>query len=96
MVKRKGGTYRKARHMLRKTNRKKGKISLRNYFTRYSPGDAVCLVAESGVQKGKYHRRFHGKAGTVKARRGFCYEVEIKDQNKQKMLILHPVHLRKR
>ena len=58
-------------------------------------GDKVALKADSGVQKGMYFPRFHGKAGVVKGKKGKCYEVMIKDIGKEKTLIVHPVHLRR-
>ena len=95
MVKRIGGLRRKSRHKLRKNIRKKGKISLRNYFQALKPGDRVKLCAESGVQGAMYHLRFHGKSGVVSGKRGECYEIKIKNGNKQKNLIVHPIHLKK-
>ncbi len=46
-------------------------------------------------QKGMYLPRFHGRIGVVKGQRGKCYEVAIKDGSKEKILIVHPVHLKK-
>jgi len=95
-MKRIGGLRRKTRHKLKKEIRTKGKISLRRFFQRFKEGDKVYLSAESAVQKGLYHPRFHGKAGTIKAKQGSNYYVEIKDGNKPKTVLIHPVHLRKR
>jgi large subunit ribosomal protein L21e len=95
MVKRKGGTYRKSRHLLKKNNRTKGKINLTKYFTTYTNGDKVNLVLEPAVQKARYHSRFHGKTGHVTNKRGFCYEISFTDKNKQKTIIVHPAHLKK-
>ena len=95
MAKRIGGDRRKTRYKDKKGSNEKGKISIRNYFQTFNEGDAVVLKAEPAVQKGIYFRRFHGKAGTVKAKRGNCYDVEIKDFNKTKTVLVHPVHLQK-
>ena len=95
MVKRIGGLRRKTRYKLRKEKRSKGKISITKYFQSFSVGDGVFLGAESAVQKGMYHPRFMGKAGTIKGKRGRCYEVLLNDMGKEKTLIVHPVHLRK-
>lgn len=95
MTKRLGGFRRKTRNKLKKNIRKKGKISLSNYFQTLNTGDKVLLKAEPAVQKGMYYPRFHGKIGTVKGKTKSCYKVEIKDGNKLKTLIVHPVHLRK-
>ncbi len=93
MVQRIGGFRRKTRHKLRK--KKKGKISLRKYFQSFKEGDKVLLQAEPAFHKGMYHPKFHSKSGTITGRRGNCYKLEIKDKNKYKTLIVHPVHLRR-
>ncbi len=53
------------------------------------------MKAEPAVQHGMYYPRFHGKHGVVKGKQGNCYIVGIKDKNKAKDLIVHPVHLKK-
>ena len=95
MVKRIGSVRRKTRKKLSKTIRKKGKISISKYFQSFKTGDKVGLKAESAVSKGMYHPRFYGCIGTIKGKKGRCYEVSIKNKNKQKTLIIHPVHLKK-
>jgi len=95
MTKRIGSARRKTRSKLRKNVRQRGKISLTKYFQVFNLDDNVCLLAEPGIQKGMYFPRFHGKAGKIKGKKGACYQVEIKDMNKLKTLIVHPVHLRK-
>ena len=95
MVMRKGGPRRRSRHILRKNKREKGKISISRYLAKYTKGDKVVLSAEPAVQKALYHRRFHGKKGIVQSQRGQCYEVNIKDGNKIKTLIIHPIHFKK-
>ena len=95
MVKRIGGFRRKTRSKLRKTPRTKGKISLRRYFFKFKEGDKVLLSAEPAIQKGMYFPRFYGKIGIVTGMQGRCCKVQMKDGNKEKLLIVHPVHLRK-
>lgn len=75
--------------------RTKGKISLRKMLQSFNEGDKVILKAEPGIQNGIYFRRFHGSIGTVVKKLNTCYEVAIKDQNKAKKVIVHPVHLTK-
>lgn len=94
-MKRKGGYRRRTRSLLKKDLRDKGKIKLSQYFEEYKAGDKVVMKVEPAVQKGMYHLRFYGKIGTIKAKRGKSYEVEIKDGNKSKILISHPIHMRK-
>lgn len=95
MVTRTGSWRRKARHILRKTIRTKGKVPLSRYFAKFQDGDKVLLACEPSIHKGLYHMRFHSKVGQVKGTRGRCYVVGIKDGNKAKDLVIHPVHLRK-
>ena len=95
MVKRIGSSRRKTRKKFTKTLRRKGKISTSKYFQSFKAGDKVSLKTESAVQKGMYHARFYGRIGVIKGKKGKCYEVSIKDKNKQKTLIIHPIHLRR-
>jgi len=94
MVTRKGGARKRSRKKMRKERQNKGKISMTHYFQVLKSGDKVVLRAEPAYQKGMYNLRFHGKIGTVLAKKGNCYEVEITD-GKIKKLIVHPVHLNK-
>ncbi len=95
MAKRTGGSRRKTRVLFRKRKSERGKISIRKYLQIFQPGDLVQLDAEPAVQKGFYFRRFHAKVGTIKKKRGECYEIAIKEGNKPKMVIIHPIHLRR-
>jgi len=95
MVQRVGGSRRKTRHKLSKPFRSRGKISIRSYLQEFKEGDRVALKAEPAVQQGLYHGRFHGRSCVVMRKRGACYEVRLVDGNKEKMLIVHPVHLKR-
>ncbi len=95
MAKRIGGNRRKTRQKLRKRVKEKGKISLNRFLQKLKEGDRVVLKAEPAVQKGMYFRRFHGRQGVIKKSIGRCYHVAIKDQNKEKIVLVHPVHLKK-
>jgi large subunit ribosomal protein L21e len=94
-MQRTGGYRRKTRSKLRKNIRTKGKIAIRNFFRSFDEGDMVNLVIEPGVQGGMCHPRFHGKTGIVTSKQGSCYYVKIKDGNKEKGVLVHPVHLKK-
>ena len=95
MVKRLGGVRRKSRSKLRKNISYKGKLSLRKYFQKFQLNDKVALLMEPQVHKGTYNLRFHGTIGVITGQRGTCYTVNIMDGNKQKSLIVHPIHLRR-
>ena len=94
MAQRIGRFRRKTRHKLKKNIREKGKISISNYLQKLKPGDRVILKAEPAIQNGMYFPRFHGKAGVITGMQGDCYKVLIKDINKKKTIIVHPVHLK--
>ena len=95
MVQRKGGFRRKTRSKLRRSPKEKGKISITRYFQKLKQGQKVVLYLNSAVHKGMFLPRFHGKIGTVKNMKGTCYRVSIKDGNKPKILIVHPIHMKK-
>jgi len=95
MTTRIGTTQRKTRHKYKLSLREKGKISLSRYFQELKEGDIVGLKTQGNVQKGRFHSRFHGLSGKVKGKKGSCYEVIIKDGNKQKTVCVHPIHLKK-
>jgi large subunit ribosomal protein L21e len=95
MATRIGGARRKTRQKYSKPYKLRGKISLRSYLQTLEAGDKVALKTEPAIQRGMYFRRFHGKIGTVTRSLGSCYEVRIKDMDKEKRLIVHPVHLKK-
>ena len=95
MVKKIGGFRRKTRQKLSKPRRSKGKISVKKFFQIFEEGDKVVMNAEPAVQKGMYFPRFHGKVGIIKKKIGKCYKLLIKDNKKEKTLIVHPIHLKK-
>jgi len=95
MASRTGGLRRKTRSKFSKNISEKGIIKIRKYFQEFKDGDRVILKAEPAVQTGMYFRRFHGKVGQIIGKRGECYKIAIKDFNKKKEVIVHPVHLKK-
>ncbi len=95
MVQRQGGSRRKTRSKLRKQKRQKGKISHARFLQQLENGQKVKLVAEPAYQKGMYMPKYHGMVGVVKSKSGKCYNISIKDHDKEKTLIVHPVHLKK-
>lgn len=94
MVTKIGGSKRKARYKLKKEKRQRGKISTSRYMQSFDIGQRVHLSIEPSVHKGDYHLQYLGKTGIIRGSRGKCYEVAIKDGNKEKLLIVHPIHLR--
>ena len=95
MVQRTGGSRRKTRYYFSKRRYDRGKISIKNYLQSFEKGDKVILLADPSVHKALYFRRFHAKVGKIEKSRGSCYEISIKEGNKPKTVIVHPVHLRR-
>ncbi|MFP4403796.1 MAG: 50S ribosomal protein L21e [Nanoarchaeota archaeon] len=95
MVQRIGGNRRKTRNVYKRLPKDKGTIKISNFMQTFENGEKVCLKADSSYQKGMYFPRFHGKTGIVKTKKGWCYEIAIKDRKKDKTLIVHPVHLKR-
>jgi len=85
----------KSRNKLRKSIREPSRVRIRSFLQNFKEGDKVALKADSAYQKGMYHLRFHGKTGLVVGKSGDCYRIKIKDFEKEKTLIVHPVHLKK-
>lgn len=90
-----GGFRRKKVSVFTKSSRNKGKISHKAYLQEFAVGEKVTLKLESGIQRATYHPRFHGKTGIITKKQGESYYVEIKDGNKPKQVIAHPIHLKK-
>lgn len=76
----------------KKHARESGKIKLSQYFQKLNAGDSVALKQEKSVQK-NFPLRYKGRVGTIKERRGRAYLVSIKDGRKEKIFIVHPIHL---
>lgn len=95
MAQRIGGSRRKTRNMFKKPRAERGKRPLTKYLQEFDKGDKVLLKAETSVQEGLYHGRFHGKRGEVMKQKGACYEVSVDDLGKKKILIVHPAHLKR-
>tara|TARA_Y100000034_G_C6611423_1_gene266282 strand:+ start:114 stop:404 length:291 start_codon:yes stop_codon:yes gene_type:complete len=96
MVTRIGTKRRKTRHKLTKKIREKGKISVSQYLQQFTKGDKVNLKLNSNVATGQFFPRFHGLTGTITGKmKGRAYEVKIKDSNKEKLLYIYPIHLKK-
>jgi len=73
--------------------RQKGKVKLSGYFKQIEDGKKVSVSRELGVRAG-FPKRILGKSGKVIGSRGKFKLVEIKDGDKTKTFIIHPVHLK--
>ncbi|MFA5142217.1 MAG: 50S ribosomal protein L21e [Candidatus Woesearchaeota archaeon] len=95
MSKRLGGPRRKSRQKFSKAINTKGKISIRKFFQEFKNGDRAALVVDPSYLRGYYHARHHGKSGIIVGMKGSCYKIQINDKNKAKVLVIHPLHLKR-
>jgi large subunit ribosomal protein L21e len=94
MVKRMGGSRHKTRYKLSRAAGEHGRIRLTAFLQRFNDGDKVALIIDPSVQKGMFHPRHHGKTGTVMGSQGRSYQVKFNDKGKDKIAVVHPVHLK--
>jgi len=92
-MKRVGGFRRKSRHKMSKSLSERGKLHIKKFLQEFDVEDKVLLKAYPSHHKGLFALRFYGKIGNIKGKQGECYNVEIKDGNKTKKCVVHPVHL---
>ncbi|RME79382.1 MAG: 50S ribosomal protein L21e [Methanobacteriota archaeon] len=90
MVKRPRGFHSKGTRKLKQ----KRKITIADHVREFSIGQKVILKQQPYYESAMPHKRYRGRTGIIKAKRGSCYIVAVKDGNKDKELICHPVHLK--
>ncbi len=95
MVTRSKGGRQKTRKKLRRKASERGKIFIKRFLQKFEVGDRVVIKPDPSYQKGMPFRRFIGKAGVIVGVRGKSYEVKIKDGRMEKLVVSHPVHLKK-
>jgi large subunit ribosomal protein L21e len=78
----------------KKPVRTRGKLQLSRYFQELNKGDFVAISRERAVQS-SFPKRFQGITGIVEGRRGKTYMIKIKDGNKDKRVLIEPIHLKK-
>jgi large subunit ribosomal protein L21e len=78
----------------RKQLKTRGKIKLSNYFQEFGNGDKVAVIRDLAL-KPKFPKTIQGRVGIIEGKRGNSYIIKIKDLNKEKTYIIHPVHLKK-
>lgn len=94
MVKRSHGYRVGSRKMMTKSPRKRGLPPLGRLLRTYEKGERVEIIIDPSIHGGQPHRRFHGRVGIIKDRRGNAYEVVATLGRKEKLLIIRPEHLR--
>jgi ribosomal protein L21E len=73
--------------------RTQGKLKLSCYFKKFKEGERVAIVKDLGI-KNNFPKRIVGMSGTVEGLRGKYCLVKLKDGSKNKVFIIHPIHLR--
>ena len=94
MVKKSKGTNFRTRRIFSKHPRKRGLPSLSRTLAEYEINSKVNIIIEPSIQKGRPHRRFHGKTGVVLEKRGQSYVVSVTDGNSQKKITTRPEHMK--
>ncbi len=94
MVKKSKGTNFRTRRIFSKHPRNRGLPSLSRTLATYEVNSKVNIVVEPSVQKGRPHRRFHGKTGIILEKRGQAYLIEVSDGKSYKKVIARPEHLK--
>lgn len=80
------------RSMLKKQHGKK--FTVDKFMQEFKEGQRVAVVQDPSSHGGMPHRRYKGKIGVVKAKRGRSYVVDVKLGNKPKQVIAKPEHLK--
>jgi len=93
MVRRSKGYRSKTRSLFRKKPRERGKVGLSRLLRTYKTGDRVMIRIDPSVHKGMPHRRYHGRVGIVKERRGRSYVIEVAEGSQTRAVIARPEHL---
>ncbi|MCI4371216.1 MAG: 50S ribosomal protein L21e [Thermoplasmata archaeon] len=95
MVKASKGIMEGTRQKFRRRPREAGLSPITRSFQTFEVGDHVTILIDSSVQKGWPHHRFHGMTGTVVARRGRSYIVDVRFGGRIKQAAIRPEHLRR-
>ena len=68
-------------------------VGITRYINSFKSGEKVHI--DMLPPEGIPHPKFHGKTGTVTAKRGNAYEISVKDMSADKKIYLKPEHLKK-
>ena len=74
--------------------RERGKIRFSEYFKKLEKGNKVAVKKEQSVEA-NFPKRIQGRTGVIEGMRGTNYIVKLKELAKEKVFIIHPVHLKK-
>ncbi|HEX68680.1 MAG TPA: 50S ribosomal protein L21e [Candidatus Bathyarchaeota archaeon] len=93
MVRKSHGYRHGTRSLLKKSIRERGKLGLSRLLREYEPGEKVIIKIEPSVHKGMPHKRYHGKVGIIREKRGRAYIVEVTQGDAVKEIIVRPEHI---
>ena len=82
------------RNLLKKNPRERGKIGLSRILRDYQLGEKVVVQMDGSVHKGMPHRRYHGKIGMIKEKRGKAYVINVAQGKASRDIIARPEHLK--
>jgi len=74
--------------------KERGKVHSAKYFQEFKDGDRVSVVCELSFNP-KFPKTLQGRSGIIKGKRGTSYIIKIKDVNREKTYIIHPIHLKR-
>lgn len=74
--------------------KEKGKIRFSDWFRKFDSGDKVAII-KNPVASAGFPKRVIGLTGKVLDSRGAYKLIEVKEGNKTKTFIIHPIHLKK-
>jgi large subunit ribosomal protein L21e len=92
MVKKAKGVQAKTRNLFKRGVR--DRTTINTILQEFDEGSRVIINIDPSSVKGRPFRRFQGKMGTIIGKRGRSYIIKMKDNNKEKELIVAPRHLR--
>lgn len=83
----------KTRSLLKRKPRERGKTSLSKTLITYKPLEKVIVKINPSIHKGMPHRRYHGRMGIIKEKRGRAYVIRVTQGKAVKEIIVRPEHL---
>jgi large subunit ribosomal protein L21e len=88
------GPRRGTRDKLRLANREKS-LTIKRFLQEMENSTRATISINPAFPVGMPHARFNGRSGIIEKKQGKCYVLKMKDGNKEKELIVHPVHLKR-
>lgn len=74
--------------------KERGKFKISEYFKILKKGDKVAMKREQSLAA-YFPKRVQGRTGEVVEKKGSNYVVKLKEFNKEKKFIVHPIHLKR-